>query len=479
MVGELDTSALGPGAVKSLRDLQVQNALENQKITAGNTANESAANILATQVLSAASSTGNQDLYDSAKQHLAAAGHDISSWAPDVTTGAQQAQAARLAQSPLGSLLNAQTKMTANDTQAVATYGSMDSAIKAGYKPEGIPGLGGYTGAMGGAVVPPVVATAAAPKAAAATPAALASATAGISPDNPGMTLPTGGAATPASALPDAEQSAQPSGAQQQMAAVNTAFTNAKQRALESAGPEPVQGTQSQAAFDSLHGQWQQKIQQAIENDPELMRAKEAAKATGNVQGTTAGDAQKAFNVILSNIPAVVNRTNQIIKYAPDASHGLGTDAEGEGVDAKFANTAIGQVIEPRTAQANAAMNKLASQESYPGITAALSNNNMKGNRFVEMLLNNALSLDMRSPPPVKTGMANQNLTNYIQTALSTAAQIRSQGFQTLSDEQIIQKFKDAGATIPDQLTQGSSGASSAAPAPATASGWSYGGVVK
>lgn len=76
--------------------------------------NQSKSNIYATQILSAASATGDQNAYDQAKQHLAGAGIDVSTWAPDVQSGAQQAQAARLAQSPLGSLLNAGLKGQSN-----------------------------------------------------------------------------------------------------------------------------------------------------------------------------------------------------------------------------------------------------------------------------------------------------------------------------------------------------------------------------
>lgn len=125
MVNALDTSALNPGALKTIRDNQVEMQLENQKINAGNLANASAGNIYATQVLSAATATGNQQTYDGAKAHLAAMGLDMSPWAADIKTGTDQANAARLAQSPLGSLLNAASRMDSNSNSATIAGGTV------------------------------------------------------------------------------------------------------------------------------------------------------------------------------------------------------------------------------------------------------------------------------------------------------------------------------------------------------------------
>lgn len=89
--------------------------------------NASKSNIYATQVLSAATATGDQNQYDNARRTLAGNGIDVSIWAPDVQTGAQQAQAARLAQSPLGSLLNAGLKAESNGIAATQAMGSVTS----------------------------------------------------------------------------------------------------------------------------------------------------------------------------------------------------------------------------------------------------------------------------------------------------------------------------------------------------------------
>lgn len=128
----LDTSVFDkirtfPDYNKAEQDFQLRRQLAAQQLQSGGIDAASKANIYATQVLSAATATGDQGAYDTAKQHLAQNGIDVSTWAPDVASGAQQAQAARLAQSPLGSLLNAGLKAESNTiagTQAMGNSGA-------------------------------------------------------------------------------------------------------------------------------------------------------------------------------------------------------------------------------------------------------------------------------------------------------------------------------------------------------------------
>lgn len=88
-------------------------------------------NALATQLISAASAPAgvdaqgnavytpdNQAAYDAAKQRLHGLGIDVSTYAPDVQTGAQQVAAARQASSPYGTLFNAQQKVIGNNIAA-------------------------------------------------------------------------------------------------------------------------------------------------------------------------------------------------------------------------------------------------------------------------------------------------------------------------------------------------------------------------
>lgn len=113
------------GNIKTIEDYAnarqaTQNALQTSQLD-----NLSKQNVYATQLLSGAAATGDQNAYDTAKQHLANNGIDVSSWAPDVQSGAQQANAARLAQSPLGSLIGAGLKQESNDLQRAALDGQL------------------------------------------------------------------------------------------------------------------------------------------------------------------------------------------------------------------------------------------------------------------------------------------------------------------------------------------------------------------
>lgn len=128
------------------QDFQMRKQLAAQQLQSGGIDAASKANIYKTQLLSAAAA-GGQAAYDKARQTLQQSGIDASEYASDVNTATNQLNTARLAQSPLGSLLNAGAKLTQNDLQAVQTYGSMDNAVKAGYKPEGLalPNMGSYS----------------------------------------------------------------------------------------------------------------------------------------------------------------------------------------------------------------------------------------------------------------------------------------------------------------------------------------------
>lgn len=105
------------------QDFQMRKQLAAQQLQSGDIDAASKSNIYATQVLSGAVA-GGQPAYDQARQALQQRGIDVSNWAPDVQTGAKQAEAARLAQSPLGSLLNAQLKDQSNQIAAAQALGS-------------------------------------------------------------------------------------------------------------------------------------------------------------------------------------------------------------------------------------------------------------------------------------------------------------------------------------------------------------------
>lgn len=132
------------GARQQMAEQQQQAYQQNQL---GNLDLQSKKNIYATQLLSSAV---DQPSYDMVRQHLQQAGIDTSNFAPDFATGKQQAYQARLAQSPLGSLLNAGMKAEGILNSGAATFGSAGAA--ASQDPMSAALARGIGGMMGGAV---------------------------------------------------------------------------------------------------------------------------------------------------------------------------------------------------------------------------------------------------------------------------------------------------------------------------------------
>ncbi len=101
-----------------------QSALDKSALAANALDLQSKQNIYATQVLSAAAGTGDQNTWAATKQHLAQNGIDVSGIPDDIKTGQAWADSARLAQSPLGSLLGAATRMDQADATAAGVNGT-------------------------------------------------------------------------------------------------------------------------------------------------------------------------------------------------------------------------------------------------------------------------------------------------------------------------------------------------------------------
>lgn len=436
MVNQLDTSALDPGATKSLQDIQVQQGLENQKLQSGKIANAQAASVYGAQALTAAAASGDPTIWKAAKQHASDLGMDTSSLSDDVTQGAAQINALRQAQynsNPLVAALGLGIK----EQQAAATAAGVNGTTA----PTGPvnPITGGALN-LGGA----------APSAPAAQPVA-APAGGAPAPGNAGMALPVANmqaaptaaqvaAVDPGSALPQIQASDNQGHAPDIMSA-------ARMRAINQIGPL-MPNANPKTKMD-----WENQVNDLVNKDPAVMQAQQAGSATGSEQGKNLADAQKALNVMVNNIPAIVSRTNAIIKNSPLSSSGLGVDAAGNGIAPDFDTTKLGQLVAPGSADANANLQKLAAQESFPGITAALSNASMKGNKFLETLANSALSINMKSPADTKVKLANQNLTQYIQQVLAAAGQARANGQADVpTDQMILSMFTSAGAKIPQQF---------------------------
>lgn len=288
-------------------------------------------NLYATQIMSQVSASGDQNAYNMGLQHLQQAGIDTSAWAPDVQTGAQQAQAARMAASPYGALVNAATKLdtTANTANALngkpGTTNFTDALLKTGL---------GMPGATKPPAVPPVqIAAAQQPgnpaqqTVANQDPVAESRAAIqaqqqqnGISPaQRPDLAQP------PPQATAGLGANVQPqpqSGAQQQQQAL-AVLQRAQARAAQAAGTEPqassVGTTTNQAAFDAMHKQWQEKFNQSLQNDPELAQAEAQAKTAGGEAGKLpleAANSQEITDRLRQNVQKLLN----INDATPDSS---------------------------------------------------------------------------------------------------------------------------------------------------------------
>lgn len=281
-------------------------------------------NIYATQVLSAATGTGNQDIYNTALQHLNDRGIDITGWAPDVQTAAQQTQAARLAQSPIGALFNAGSKMDAN-ANSVALAGGV------------LPAGGGNgivnnllkTGALTGGV-----------------PVTLPSAQATSSPNGSFQTALANPTLDP-NAAPVAPAAVKPNPAQ--LAAANTTdamFGGASQTPTvatpaASFQPPPKDPNETMAAYNA-------RVNQAFEQykaDP-AYTAKVAAATDQAKEGvklkTGAEASQEIFDKLNQNLDALSALNPKVptqgLILSPEAqgriSAGFATDGLGSGQDA-------------------------------------------------------------------------------------------------------------------------------------------------
>jgi hypothetical protein len=153
---------------KADQEFQLKKALAAQQLQSGGIDAASKANVYATQLLSGATDQGS---YDRAKQQLAFNGIDISPWAADFETGSKQAQQARLAQSPLGSLLNFGTKLDSNANAASIAHGEVPTDPNATAHALLQGGINQIVPGAGNLIVPSAAAAPSAPAAPGAVPA--------------------------------------------------------------------------------------------------------------------------------------------------------------------------------------------------------------------------------------------------------------------------------------------------------------------
>ena len=205
---------------------------------------------------------------------------------------------------------------------------------------------------------------------------------------------------------------------------------------------------------------------------PAAKQASKQAENTGSKTGDEVGDTAKMVNVMQSNLPAVLQRFQDMRKAADNASSGLGVTAEGGGPYPAFANSAVGNAIEPGTANANALLQQRAGQGILSELGPQLAQAGVRGNKFLETIANNASGLKMDAPPATKKILIDGLQQMYINNLKSNAAQLRAMNQPAPTDDEIdqmVNQYKASGGITPQ--------ASPAAPA--TSNGWGYVGQVK
>lgn len=111
--------------LQQLSQTMRQNTMDKAALAGNQLDLQSKQNIFGTQVLAAAAGTGDQNTWTAAKQQLQQKGIDVSGIPDDIASGQKYTEAARLAQSPYGSLINAAGKMDANAAAAAGVNGTM------------------------------------------------------------------------------------------------------------------------------------------------------------------------------------------------------------------------------------------------------------------------------------------------------------------------------------------------------------------
>lgn len=455
MVNQLDTSALDPGGFKTIRDQVAKNALTDQEIQKGNIANQAAAHAHAVQVLSEAVASGDQGIYDHAKNGLAEMGINTSNLAPDIQTGAQQVTAARNAlynSNPLNALLGMGLKAEGNLNSATSALGSTGAAAAAD------PLSASIANKVQGVQVPGTAPTMGSPSGRHITGAQQVEADGRVKQfpvtvaqldgvqQPQGVPMPAPNAA-PASAPPAAMPSALPASG---LPPVATAAPADQGGALDANGSTPTKFVPPQPIPGETAAVTQNRIQNAFaqwKENPAVQKVSKTAETSGAHEGEEIGDAAKAMNVMSSNLPAVLGRFEKMRAYSPDASSGLGVDAEGGGIYPKIANSMLGS---EKTAKANAQMKQLTAQGIFPEINAAFGQSGTKGNKFLETIINNASGIQMDAPSNSKIQQIDNNEAMFVANMKATAKHLRDVGQPAPSDQEIdaqVAQAKQAATT--------------------------------
>lgn len=416
---------------------QLMNQEQNRRaaLAATNIDTETKKNIYATQVMSAAASTGSQDAYNQGLAHLQQNGIDTSNWARDVQTGAQQAQAGRLAQSPLGALLNAGTRMDANGLKAAEVAGSVGGAQ------EMFPGqsANNVNGLMNGLRLQNQGQARTAPPSPQATPN-IQSSSGSVSPALNALSDPIQQRYSElrAGAIQHGmDPSSYPETLDPKM---REKFIREHNDALkEQTGnvgngfvpPAPVPGDTA-----AMTKQKNEIAFEAWKANPVNVAEAEKAKA----MGAAAGEEGKMLDIMKSGLPTMLGRFQSMREAAPNASYGLGVNNLGEGLYSSFANSQLGDI---KTANANAELKQKASQNILGELGPQLAQAGVRGNKFLESIAAQASGIDLSSRPETKVNLINGLEDTYIKNLKSVANQVRLKGGSAPTDIEIDKAVKE------------------------------------
>lgn len=335
------------------QDFQMRRALAAQQLQTGDIDAASKANAYKTQLLSGAAA-GGQQAYDQARQTLQGQGIDTSEYAPDVGTANAQLQSARLAQSSLGSLLNAGLKMDSNDIAragitGVLPAGSNVPAIAAGILPNAAP--------TAGQAAPQSVAQPQQDAPYSVTDVMQAK----TAMDNGQMPAPP--ASTPNL----------PTSAPANTAAVSPRFSPPAQNPNETL---PAYNARAQRAFE------------AYKTDPAVIGAQESAKKTG----ADAAESQKGA--------IVSTETMQRLDQNLDALKGLNTNLPDYGGILPVSVKARGELIggDNKGYDALQKWDAINQQQVVNAISELVKGGQIRGNQFIERIINRGFAVDPNAP---------------------------------------------------------------------------------
>lgn len=389
---------------KADQDFQLRKALAQQQIQTGGIDAASKANIYATQLLSGAAA-GGQGPYDQARQNLNAQGIDTSNYAPDVGTATSQLQAARLAQSPLGTLFNAAQKDQANQI----ALGGLTGKITPGAVAPTIPGLS-LSPQADGSVQPTLV-----PQIASQAPAAASSA---VSPTGVGASVQLDDSTNPNSTTYNGPVSLGAGVPNMTPAQAINAITGQSSAPIANAAPSMAPMAPNTAQPFSFRAQlpnetlpaYKDAQQQAFEQykaNPDYIKASTTASDLGKAGAKASVDAAASS----SGYDQVVQTLESLKKMAPDvpqSAYGIPSSAQAW-VSQNFGNQ--------KAANNMSLFNTVNESQTINAIRDLAATGQIRMTRTLENIINKGYLIDPNASPEAK-----KNQANAIETELRNSA---------------------------------------------------------